>query len=93
MIGQLHEDYETIANSIRTSNFPRAVKIKDDAKAVLDQINSLKAEFEALQRDDGSLNLSSTLIGNRNEQVGSTFRGTIKKDSSIGQKLINEIYI
>lgn len=48
MIGQLHEDYENIANSVRTSNFPRPGRIKDDAKAILDEINSLKAEFEAL---------------------------------------------
>lgn len=93
MIGQLHEDYDNIANSVRTSSFPRPVRIKDDAKIILDEINSLKAEFQALERDDGSLNLSSTLIGNRNEQVGSTFRGTVKKDSSVGQRLINEIYV
>lgn len=48
MIGQLHEDYDNIANSVRTSCFPRPVRIKDDAKIILDEINSLKAEFEAL---------------------------------------------
>jgi hypothetical protein len=45
MIGQLHEDYDNIANSVRTSSFPRPVRIKDDAKIILDEINSLKAEF------------------------------------------------
>ena len=35
----------------------------DDAKALIDDINSLKAELEAIERDDGSLNLSSTLVG------------------------------
>ena len=35
--------------------------MKDESKAIIDEINSLKTEFESLRRDEGSLNLSSTL--------------------------------
>lgn len=57
----------------------------DETKAIVDEINGLKAEFDALERDDGSLNLSSTLLQNySSNQPGNTFRGPQKKDSTIG---------
>lgn len=93
-VGQLEEDYEQLVSSIKTSNFARPVKMKDEAKALVDEINALKAEFEALERDDGSLNLSSTLINNASAfHPGNTFRGPSKKDSAIALNKIQEIYL
>ena len=45
VVGQLEEEYEQLVTSIKSSNFPRPVKMKDEAKALVDEINSLKTEF------------------------------------------------
>lgn len=66
--------------------------MKEEAKAIVDEINTLKAELDAIERDEGSLNLSSTLIQNySSNQPGNTFRNH-KKDSIIGLTRIQEIY-
>lgn len=36
MVQQLDEDYESVVHSIKTSNFPRPVVVKDEAKVLID---------------------------------------------------------
>lgn len=92
-MGQLEEEYEQLVNSVKTSNFPRPVKMKDEAKAIVDEINALKAEFQALERDGGSLNLSSTLLNNPSAfQPGNTFRRPSKPESAVVLSKIQEIH-
>lgn len=45
MVQQLEEEYEGVVNSIKTANFPRPALVKDEAKALIDEINGLRAEF------------------------------------------------
>lgn len=84
MVQQLEQDYEAGVQSLKTSKFPRPTIVKDEAKALIDDINSLKAQLQALQRDDGSLNLSSTLVAP--QQTNS-----VHSPSSILQKKVEEI--
>lgn len=48
MVTQLQEEYDNVVTSIKTSKFPRPTLVRDEAKALIDEINALKVEFEAL---------------------------------------------
>ena len=43
MVSQLEEEYQGTVSSIKMMSFPRpAIIVKDEAKALIDDINSLK---------------------------------------------------
>ena len=69
MVVQLQEEYDQGLYSIKNAKFSRPTIIKDETKVIIDEINELKSQLQALQRDDGSLNLSSTLLGNPTSSV------------------------
>ena len=47
----LEEEYQAILTNIRGNKFKRPTIVKDEAKAIIDEINNLKAEFETVVRD------------------------------------------
>lgn len=60
-------------------SFKRPTIIKDQTKVLIDEINMLKSQFENIQRDTGSLNLSSTLAH--------PFQGPTSFENRFDQKL------
>lgn len=60
-------------------SFKRPTIIKDQTKVLIDEINMLKSQFENIQRDTGSLNLSSTLVN--------PFQGPTSFENRFDQKL------
>ena len=90
MIVQLEEEYDNSIYSIKNSRFPRPTIIKDEAKVLIDDINQLKTQLQALERDDGSLNLSSTIMNTHSmqQQPSSIVH---KKPEEVARSKIQEI--
>ena len=58
IIEQLEADYDNAINSVKNTTFSRPTIVRDEAKALIDEINDIRAELEGLERDEGFLNLS-----------------------------------